>query len=156
MRRRRHGPAASRFSARRILLAAPAAGSTGGELLELYCGNGNFTVALAPNFRKASSRATPSPFHDTQQAGQGVGQPPPPTLPQRLYLAPHLLVVSLHPSAPILGLLPLQVVATEVSKSSVAAAKRNFELNGVGNVFVARMSSEEFTAAWKEGRQMRR
>jgi tRNA (uracil-5-)-methyltransferase len=26
--------------------------STGGDLLELYCGNGNFTVALAPNFQR--------------------------------------------------------------------------------------------------------
>ncbi|KAL4443688.1 hypothetical protein ABPG75_011425 [Micractinium tetrahymenae] len=76
------------------------AGSSGSDLLELYCGNGNFTQALAPNFRK--------------------------------------------------------VVATEVSKSSVAAAKRNFELNGVGNVFVARMSSEEFTSAWHERRPMKR
>ena len=29
------------------------ADSASGDLLELYCGNGNFTVALAPNFRKA-------------------------------------------------------------------------------------------------------
>ncbi|GAB4817016.1 hypothetical protein N2152v2_004062 [Parachlorella kessleri] len=70
------------------------------DLLELYCGNGNFTAAVAHNFR--------------------------------------------------------QVVATEVSKPSVAAAKRNFELNGVTNVFVARMSSEDFTEAWKEGRKMTR
>ena len=26
-------------------------GSAEADLLELYCGNGNFTVALAPNFR---------------------------------------------------------------------------------------------------------
>lgn len=26
-------------------------GSTSGDLLELYCGNGNFTIALAENFR---------------------------------------------------------------------------------------------------------
>jgi tRNA (uracil-5-)-methyltransferase len=50
----------------------------------------------------------------------------------------------------------VQVVATEVSKPSVAAAKRNFELNGISNVFVARMSSEDFTAAWKDNRTMRR
>jgi hypothetical protein len=48
------------------------------------------------------------------------------------------------------------VVATEVSKSSVAAAKRNFELNDISNVFVARMASEEFTSAWKERRAMKR
>jgi tRNA (uracil-5-)-methyltransferase len=48
------------------------------------------------------------------------------------------------------------VVATELSKPSVAAAKRNFELNGISNVFVARMSSEEFTSAWKERRPMKR
>ena len=29
-----------------------AAGSNEGDLLELYCGNGNFTQAVAPNFRK--------------------------------------------------------------------------------------------------------
>ena len=29
-----------------------AEGSTDRDLLELYCGNGNFTQALAPNFRK--------------------------------------------------------------------------------------------------------
>lgn len=43
-----------------------------------------------------------------------------------------------------------------MSKSSVAAAKRNFELNGIENVFVARMSSEEFTSAWHERRPMKR
>lgn len=52
-------------------------------------------------------------------------------------------------------LLP-QVVATEVSKSGVAAARSNFELNDVTNVFVARMSSEEFTEAWKTGKAMNR
>lgn len=33
-----------------------------GDLLELYCGNGNFSIALAPNFRKvlATELATPS------------------------------------------------------------------------------------------------
>ena len=59
------------------------------------------------------------------------------------------------PLLPLPTLLP-QVVATEVSKSSVAAAKRNFELNGVSNVFVARMASEEFTGAWHEKRPMKR
>jgi tRNA (uracil-5-)-methyltransferase len=76
--------------------AAATAGSAGHDLLELYCGNGNFTAAVAPNFRR--------------------------------------------------------VVATEVSKPSVAAAKRNLEANGAGgNSFVARMSSEEFVAAWRAG-----
>jgi len=70
------------------------------DLLELYCGNGNFTAALAPNFRR--------------------------------------------------------VVATEISKSAVAAAKRNFEANKVENVFVARMSSEEFTRAWQLGTKFNR
>lgn len=45
-------PSASTASPRPDLLAV---GSTGGDLLELYCGNGNFTVALAPNFRKVSA-----------------------------------------------------------------------------------------------------
>ena len=30
-------------------------GSSEHDLLELYCGNGNFTIALAPNFRRDSS-----------------------------------------------------------------------------------------------------
>lgn len=115
-----------------------AEGSSGGDLLELYCGNGNFTVDLAPHFRKVPfpsecsiqrSRRLPAAAERPACAAR------PPSTP-----APH----------------PLQVVATEVSKSSVAAAKRNFELNGVSNVFVARMSSEEFTAAWKDGRAMKR
>lgn len=72
----------------------------GHDLLELYCGNGNFTTAVASNFRK--------------------------------------------------------VVATEVSKSAVAAAKKNFERNGVNNVFVARMRSEEFTDGWKNGTDFKR
>ncbi len=50
----------------------------------------------------------------------------------------------------------MQVVATEVSKPGVAAARRNLELNGISNAFVARMSSEEFTSAWKTKKKMTR
>lgn len=78
----------------------PAGGAPARDLLELYCGNGNFTVAVAPNFRR--------------------------------------------------------VVATELSKASVAAAKRNCELNGADNVFLARMRAEEFTEAWRGGRKLER
>lgn len=74
--------------------------STERDLLELYCGNGNFTAALAPRFRR--------------------------------------------------------VVATEVSKRSVAAARRNCAQNGVENVFLARMRSEEFTEAWRSGEKKER
>jgi tRNA (uracil-5-)-methyltransferase len=63
----------------------------GGDLLELYCGNGNFTVALAPYFER--------------------------------------------------------VLATEVAKSSVKAAEYNLNANGLENVAVVRLSSEEITAA---------
>ncbi len=62
-----------------------------GDLLELYCGNGNFTLPLAANFR--------------------------------------------------------QVLATEVSKVSVRSALYNLADNGIDNVAIARMSSEEFTDA---------
>lgn len=61
------------------------------DLLELYCGGGTFTAALATNFRK--------------------------------------------------------VLATEISKESVVMARRCFETNGLQNVQVARLSSEEFTEA---------
>ena len=70
------------------------------DFLELYCGNGNFTVAMAPMFRR--------------------------------------------------------VLATEVSKVSVAAAKENLVANGVTNVDVVRLSSEELTRALDEGKTFER
>ena len=63
----------------------------GGDLLELYCGNGNFTVALAPLFGK--------------------------------------------------------VLATEMSKPSVQAARYNLAANAIANTAIVRMSSEEISAA---------
>jgi len=74
-------------------------GSGEADLCELYCGNGCFTVALAPNFRR--------------------------------------------------------VVATELSKASVALARDNLAANGVENVRVARLSAEEFSEA-HEGRTFKR
>ncbi|WP_108444759.1 tRNA (uridine(54)-C5)-methyltransferase TrmA [Halomonas denitrificans] len=68
-------------------------GSQEGDLVELYCGNGNFTVALAGNFRR--------------------------------------------------------VLATEISRTSVASAKINLEANGIDNAEVGRMSAEEFAQALK-------
>lgn len=62
-----------------------------GDLVELYCGNGNFTVALAENFRR--------------------------------------------------------VLATEISRTSVASARENLAANGIDNVTVGRMSAEEFAEA---------
>jgi tRNA (uracil-5-)-methyltransferase len=69
-------------------------------LLELYCGNGNFTIALAPLFDR--------------------------------------------------------VLATEVSKSSVRAADYNLEANGVDNVAMVRMSSDEISGAFAREREYRR
>jgi tRNA (uracil-5-)-methyltransferase len=71
-----------------------------GDLLELYCGNGNFTVALAPNFGR--------------------------------------------------------VLATEISTSSVRAAQHNLAANGIDNVAMVRMSSEEISTALSGGRAFRR
>ncbi|MDR2032603.1 MAG: tRNA (uridine(54)-C5)-methyltransferase TrmA [Azoarcus sp.] len=79
---------------------AQAANLGGGDLLELYCGNGNFTVALAPFFDK--------------------------------------------------------VLATESNKSSVAAARHNLEANGVRNVALARLASDEVGAALAGTRPFRR
>ncbi|PIJ49926.1 tRNA (uridine(54)-C5)-methyltransferase TrmA [Erwinia sp. OLTSP20] len=62
-----------------------------GDLLELYCGNGNFSLALAANFRR--------------------------------------------------------VLATEIAKPSVAAARFNIDANHIDNVQIIRMAAEEFTAA---------
>ncbi|WP_447555761.1 tRNA (uridine(54)-C5)-methyltransferase TrmA [Vreelandella sp. EE22] len=70
------------------------------DLVELYCGNGNFTMALAGNFRR--------------------------------------------------------VLATEISRTSVASANVNIEANGIDNAFVARMSAEEFSLALKGEKEGRR
>ncbi|QFT84572.1 tRNA/tmRNA (uracil-C(5))-methyltransferase [Halomonas sp. THAF12] len=67
------------------------AGSAERDLVELYCGNGNFTIALAENFRR--------------------------------------------------------VLATEISRTSVASARENLAANGVDNAVVGRMSAEEFSQA---------
>ncbi|WP_041523282.1 tRNA (uridine(54)-C5)-methyltransferase TrmA [Gilvimarinus agarilyticus] len=71
-----------------------------GDLVELYCGNGNFTLPLAANFER--------------------------------------------------------VMATELAKSSVHSARYNMALNEVNNIDIARMSSEEFSAALDKVRSFRR
>jgi tRNA (uracil-5-)-methyltransferase len=72
----------------------------GGDLLELYCGAGNFTIPFAKKFDR--------------------------------------------------------VLATEISKSSIHAAKQNMELNGVDNIDFVRLSAEEFTQALDGIREFRR
>ena len=80
--------------------ACAQAAKLSGDLLELYCGNGNFTVALAPLFAR--------------------------------------------------------VLATEVSTSSVLAARYNLAANDVGNVALLRMSSDEISGALAGVREYRR
>lgn len=70
------------------------------DLLEFYCGAGNFSIPLAKNFR--------------------------------------------------------QVIGTEISRTSVNAAQHNIDLNQVQNVFIARMSSEEFTDSYRNGTKSKR
>lgn len=70
------------------------------DLLELYCGAGNFTIPFAKKFRK--------------------------------------------------------VLATEISKSSINAAKSNMLLNGVENIEFVRMSVEEFVQALDGVREFNR
>ena len=71
-----------------------------GDLLELYCGNGNFTLPLSRHFR--------------------------------------------------------QVIATEVSKTSIRAARANVEENNIRNVQMLRMSAEEAGEALRGVRTFRR
>ena len=71
-----------------------------GDLLELYCGAGNFTIPFASQFDK--------------------------------------------------------VLATEISKSSINAAKKNMQLNSVENIEFVRMSAEEFVQALDGVREFRR
>lgn len=72
----------------------------GGDLLELYCGAGNFTIPFASKFDA--------------------------------------------------------VLATEISKASIHAAKQNMALNGVENIEFVRLSAEEFTQALDGVREFRR
>jgi len=80
--------------------ACDVAQNLSGDLLELYCGNGNFTLPLSQHFR--------------------------------------------------------QVLATEVSKTSVYAAQWNIEANRRDNIKIARLSAEEFTEAYTQSREFRR
>ncbi len=72
----------------------------GGDLLELYCGAGNFTIPFAEKFDR--------------------------------------------------------VLATEISKPSIVAAKRNMQLNNVENIHFVRLSAEEFTQALDQTRVFKR
>lgn len=74
--------------------------SIGGDLLELYCGNGNFTLPLACHFD--------------------------------------------------------HVIATELSKTSVRAARENLAANDIDNVQIIRLSAEEVTQAMQGERVFRR
>lgn len=80
--------------------ATKISGGLSGDLLELYCGNANFTIPLSKNFR--------------------------------------------------------QVLATEISKSSVRDANHNITQNNVSNIDVVRLSSEEFEQAYRKTRAFRR
>lgn len=80
--------------------AYEALGERDDDLLELYCGNGNFTLPLATRVR--------------------------------------------------------QVLATEISKTSVAAALHNLADNGLANVSLVRLSAEELTQALNGVREFRR
>jgi tRNA (uracil-5-)-methyltransferase len=72
----------------------------GGDLLELYCGAGNFTIPFATQFDR--------------------------------------------------------VLATEISKASIVAAKHNMQLNEIDNIDFVRLSAEEFTQALDGNREFRR
>ncbi len=72
----------------------------GGDLLEMYCGAGNFTIPFATKFDK--------------------------------------------------------VLATEIAKSSINAAKENMRLNDIENIEFLRMSAQEFVQALDGVREFRR
>jgi len=80
--------------------AATTTRAPGGDLLELYCGNGNFTLPLSKNFNK--------------------------------------------------------VLATEVSKTSIAALEHNLTANQITNINIARLSGEETAQALQKVRPFRR
>ena len=90
----------ARVNEKMIEWACRQAAGLPGNLLELYCGNGNFTLPLATCFE--------------------------------------------------------QIIATELSKSSVKAARENLAMNTIDNVDIIRLSAEEVTQAMMGVRQFRR
>ena len=90
----------ARVNIRMIEWACGCAQNLNGDLLELYCGNGNFTLPLAKHFN--------------------------------------------------------QVIATELSKPSVRAARVNLESNSIDNVQMIRLSAEEVSQAMAGERIFRR
>jgi tRNA (uracil-5-)-methyltransferase len=90
----------ARVNIKMIEWALACAKPLGGDLLELYCGNGNFTLPLAGEFE--------------------------------------------------------QVIATELSKTSIRAARENLRENAIDNVEMIRLSAEEVTEALTGKRTFRR
>lgn len=88
------------LNVRMLEWACAQASSLQGDLLELYCGNGNFTLPLSRHFD--------------------------------------------------------QVIATELAKSSIRAARENLLANGIDNVAMIRLSAEEVTQAMRGVREFRR
>ena len=80
--------------------ACERAAAAPGNLLELYCGNGNFTLPLAAHFD--------------------------------------------------------QIIATELAKASVRAARENLDANGIDNVRIIRLSAQEVAQAMRGEREFRR
>ena len=89
-----------KINIRMIEWACEQASALKGDLLELYCGNGNFTLPLSRHFNN--------------------------------------------------------IIATELSKSSIRAARANLQENGLDNIQLVRMSAEEVTQALNEERTFRR
>jgi len=89
-----------KLNIRMIEWACERAATLDGDLLELYCGNGNFTLPLSHQFDN--------------------------------------------------------VIATELSKASIRAARENLQQNGIENVQMIRLSAEEVTQAMTGERQFRR
>lgn len=89
-----------RVNIQMIEWACECAAGLQGDLLELYCGNGNFTLPLAQHFN--------------------------------------------------------QVIATELSKTSIRAARENLKSNSVENVQMIRLSAQEVTEAMRGERTFRR
>jgi len=90
----------ARVNIEMIRWACKQASALDGDLLELYCGNGNFTLPLAREFDN--------------------------------------------------------VVATELAKVSVRAARENMRENEVGNIQMIRLAAEEVTQAMNRVREFRR
>ncbi len=146
-----------------------------GDLLELYCGNGNLSLALARNFDRVLATEIAKPSVAAAQYNIAANHIDNVQIirmaaeAMNIQMLEWALDVTKGSKGDLLELycgngnfsLALarnfeRVLATEIAKPSVAAAQYNIAANHIDNVQIIRMASEEFTQAMNGVREFNR